>query len=211
MFSVKTRRFAVPVVVACAGVLGSCATAHAAGGLSITPAVLEHSAKRRNRRHDVAQQLHQRVAARDGHGAPVAPGAQRHRDRRLAQHLSKYVRATTRTFTIRAGAKRPLTLKLYHVPHGGSLYGGVDIFGKPTHTKGRKGIIPQYRIISKLRLNASTSYNWRTGAARSAARGHPAGPQPRQLDRPDRRHLQHHRPVGPLGHDEGDRRAVPAS
>ncbi len=59
-----------------------------------------------------------------------------------------------------------MTLKLYHVPHGGSLYGGVDIFGKPTSTKGRKGIIPQYRIISKLRLNAAhKTYNWRTGAA----------------------------------------------
>jgi hypothetical protein len=48
----------------------------------------------------------------------------------------------------------------------GSLYAGVDIFGKPTNTKGRKGIIPQYRLISKLRLNAKHKIlKWRTGAA----------------------------------------------
>ena len=37
----------------------------------------------------------------------------------------------------------------------GSLYGNVDVLGKPTNTKGRKGIIPQYRLISSLRLHPS--------------------------------------------------------
>jgi hypothetical protein len=80
--------------------------------------------------------------------------------------LNRYVRATKRSFTIRAGQRHRITIKLYHRPKAGSLYGGVDVFGKPTNTKGRKGIIPQYRIISKLRLNASHKlYKWRTGAA----------------------------------------------
>ena len=35
----------------------------------------------------------------------------------------------------------------------GSLYGSVDILGKPTNTKGRKGIIPQYRLVTSLRLH----------------------------------------------------------
>jgi hypothetical protein len=166
MLSVKTRRFAVPVVVACVGVLGSSATAHAAGGLSITPAVLEHSAKvgtvgTMSLNNSTNETLRVTVTVRpwrqELNGTVIGD---------LRNTLSKYIRATTQTFSIRAGAKRALTLKLYHVPHGGSLYGGVDIFGKPTHTKGRKGIIPQYRIISKVRLNAShKSYNWRTGAA----------------------------------------------
>ena len=84
----------------------------------------------------------------------------------LTKTLSHYVRATHKRLTIRAGQNRPVSLRAYHIPHGGALYGGVDVFGKPTHTKGRKGIIPQYRIISKLRLNASHKiYKWRTGAA----------------------------------------------
>ena len=47
MMSLKTRRLAVPMVVACAGVFGSAATANAqSGGLSVTPASLENTAKR---------------------------------------------------------------------------------------------------------------------------------------------------------------------
>ncbi len=44
MFAGTSRRFAAPLVVACVGMLGSAATAHAAGGLSVTPAILEHRA-----------------------------------------------------------------------------------------------------------------------------------------------------------------------
>ena len=47
MVSLKTRRLAVPMVVACAGVFAGSTTAHAqSGGLSVTPAALEHTAKR---------------------------------------------------------------------------------------------------------------------------------------------------------------------
>ena len=44
MVSGTSRRFAVPMVVACAGVFGAAEAAHAAGGLSVTPAILEHRA-----------------------------------------------------------------------------------------------------------------------------------------------------------------------
>ena len=80
--------------------------------------------------------------------------------------FTRYVRATRRSFTIGAGAKLPVTL-----PHGaadrfGSLYGNVDILGKPTRTKGRKGIIPKYRLISMLRLHPrAKTIKLRTGAA----------------------------------------------
>jgi hypothetical protein len=166
MVSVKTRRLAVPVVVACAGFLATSATAHAAGGLSVTPAVLEHNAKRgtvgsMTLNNSTNETLKVTVTIRpwrqELNGTVVSDST---------ASLSRYVRATRKSFTIRGGQKLPITLKLYHVPHGGSLYGGVDVFGKPTSTKGRKGIIPQYRIISKLRLNAAHKiYNWRTGAA----------------------------------------------
>jgi hypothetical protein len=166
MVSVKTRRLVAPVVVACAGVLASAATAHAAGGLSVTPAVLEHSATRgtvgaMTLNNSTNETLRVTVTVRpwrqELNGNVLSD---------LTNTLSRYVRATHTTYTLRAGQKRPVTLRAYHIPHGGSLYGGVDVFGKPTNTKGRKGIIPQYRIISKLRLNASHKiYKWRTGAA----------------------------------------------
>jgi hypothetical protein len=166
MVSVKTRRLAVPMVVACAGLLGSAATAHAAGGLSVTPAVLEHTMKRgtvgsmtlnNSTNETLRVTVNVRPWRQQLNGTVIGD---------MRATLNRYVRATNRTFTVRAGRSHRITIKLYHRPSSGSLYGGVDVFGKPTNTKGRKGIIPQYRIISKLRLNPTRkSYKWRTGAA----------------------------------------------
>jgi len=165
MVSVKTRRLAVPVVVACAGVLGTATTAHAAGGLTITPAVLEKTVKvgtvgSMTLGNTTNESLRVTVTVRPWRqelAGNVIP------DYRAT--LTRYVRATHRTFTLRAGQRRAIKLKMYHRPRGGSLYAGVDIFGKPTHTKGRKGIIPQYRIVPKIRLNPTRkTYRWRTGA-----------------------------------------------
>jgi hypothetical protein len=166
MVSVKTRRLAAPVVVACAGLLGSTATAHAAGGLSVTPAVLEHTMKRgtvgsmtlnNSTNETLRVTVNVRPWRQELNGRVIGD---------MRSTLNRYVRATKRTFTLRAGRRHKITIKLYHRPRAGSLYGGVDVFGKPTKTKGRKGIIPQYRIISKLRLNPTRkSYRWRTGAA----------------------------------------------
>src|SRR3954454_18366168 len=166
MVSVKTRRLAAPVVVACAGLLGSTATAHAAGGLSVTPAVLEHTMKRgtvgsmtlnNSTNETLRVTVNVRPWRQELNGTVIGD---------MRSTLNRYVHATKRTFTIRGGQRHKITIKLYHRPRAGSLYGGVDVFGKPTKTKGRKGIIPQYRIISKLRLNPTHKvYKWRTGAA----------------------------------------------
>jgi hypothetical protein len=166
MVSVKTRRLAVPVVVACFGVLGSAASAHAAGGLAVTPAILEHQAKvgtvgSMTLSNTTTESLKVTVTVR--------PWRQELGGRVLSDPratLSRYVRASTTSFTIGAGAKRPLTFKMLRRPSSGSLYGNVDIFGKPVNTKGRKGIIPQYRLISSLRLTpASKKLGVKTGAA----------------------------------------------
>ena len=75
------------------------------------------------------------------------------------------MRATRRSFTIRGGAKVPVTFRMVRRTGSGSLYGNVDILGKPTRTKGRKGIIPQYRLISSFRLHPrSKTIKLRTGA-----------------------------------------------
>ena len=81
--------------------------------------------------------------------------------------FSRYVRADAALVHDRAPARKvPVTFRMVRRHRSGSLYGNVDILGKPTEHKGRKGIIPQYRLISSLRLHPSRkTYRLRTGAA----------------------------------------------
>ena len=52
-----------------------------------------------------------------------------------------------------ARRSRRVAFRVRHIPRGGSLYAGIEVFGKPLHARARNGIIPQYRVIGKLRLN----------------------------------------------------------
>jgi hypothetical protein len=162
----RTRRLAVPFVVS-AGVLAlSASPAFADGGLSVTPAVLEHRAQlggvgSYTLSNTTKETLRVTVTVRPWrqqlNGTVVS-------DPRA--NLTRYVRATARTFTLRAGTKRPVSFRMVRRAPSGSLYASVEAFGKPTNTKGRKGIIPQYRIVSSLRLNPrSRSFKLKTGAA----------------------------------------------
>jgi hypothetical protein len=153
MVSGTSRRFAVPMVAACVGVLGAAEAAHAAGGLSVTPAILERNARlgkvgSLTLHNTTKETLRVRVNVRPWrqhlNGKVIA-------DTRAT--YNRYVRATRRSFTIRAGAKVPVNFRMVRRTKSGSLYGSIDILGKPTKTKGRKGIIPQYRLISSLRLH----------------------------------------------------------
>ena len=166
MVSGKSRRFAVPVIVACAGVFGGATTAHAQGGLSVTPAILENKAKRGTVGsltlvNTTKESL--RVTVR------VRPWRQQLDGRVITDPratFSRYVRPSRSGFTMPAGARRPILFRMLRGTRSGSLYGNVDILGKPTNTRGRKGIIPQYRLISTLRLHPSRkTYRLRTGAA----------------------------------------------
>jgi hypothetical protein len=154
------------VVIACAGILGSAATAHAAGGLAVTPAILEHRASvggvgSLTLNNSTKETL--RVTVR------VRPWIQQlngnvFTDPRAT--LSRYVRVSSSSFRIAAGSKRLVSLRMLRRTGSGSLYGNVDILGKPVNTKGRKGIIPQYRLVSSLRLNPTRrTLKLRTGAA----------------------------------------------
>jgi len=166
MLSEKSRRLAAPVVVACVGVLGSAATAHAAGGLAVTPAILEHRATvgtvgsmtvNNTTRETLRVKVVVRPWRQELNGRVVT-------DPRAT--LSRYVRPSRSSFTLRAGARVPISFRMVRRTSSGSLYGNVDIFGKPTNTKGRKGIIPQYRLISTLRLNPKRKrHSLRTGGA----------------------------------------------
>jgi len=161
-----TRRLAVPVV-ACLGALGVCSSsAFAAGGLSVTPAVLE---SRAHLGSVGSYTLNNTTNETLRVTVTVRPWMQQLNGTVISNPkatLTRYVRATRQTFTLRAGAKAPVSFRMVRRPSAGSLYGSVEAFGKPTHTKGRKGIIPQYRIISSLRLNPSRkAYKLKTGAA----------------------------------------------
>src|SRR3954462_15682123 len=100
----RTRRFAVPVV-ACLGVLGVCSSpAFADGGLSVTPAVLEHRAQlggvgsytlNNTTRETLRVTVTVRPWRQQLNGTVVA-------DPRA--NLTRYVRSTKRTFTLGAGA-----------------------------------------------------------------------------------------------------------
>ena len=153
MVSGTSRRFAVPMVVACMGVLGAAEAAHAAGGLSVTPAILERGARLGNVGSlTVAPHLQSSLPVRIN----VRPWRQELNGKVITDPratFNRYVRATRRSFTIRGGAKVPVNFRMVRRTKSGSLYGNVDILGKPTRTKGRKGIIPQYRLISSLRLH----------------------------------------------------------
>jgi hypothetical protein len=152
--------------VAVLGVFGGAVPAYADGGLSVTPAVLEHRAHLGSvgsftLNNTTKESLRVRVTVRPWrqqlNGTVIS-------DPRA--NLTRYVRATRRSFTLRAGARVPVRFRMVRRVKGGSLYAAVEAFGKPTKTKGRKGIIPQYKIISSMRLNPKRkSYRLKTGAA----------------------------------------------
>jgi hypothetical protein len=181
MVSLTSRRLAAPIVVACAGaglaLAGHVAaradtaapTARAAadsGGLSVTPAILEHAAQRGavgsvTVTNTTKQTLRISVRVRPWIQALSGQVASDSRST-----LSHYVRATTASFSLAPGANRPIRLTMFHGTSTGSLYGSVDVLGKPTHAKVINGVIPQYRLITSLRLNPSrSSVKLRTGAA----------------------------------------------
>ena len=186
MVSGTSRRIAVPMVFACLGVLGAAEAAHAEGGLSVTPAVLERRARMGNvgsltLNNTTNESLRVTVNVR-----PVAAGAQRQGDRRRARDLQP-LRARHAPLVHDPRRREGARQLPDGPPHSESapLYGSVDILGKPTRTKGRKGIIPQYRLICSLRLHpGKKTLKLRTGAGAGPQRHvRAAGPQPRQHDR----------------------------
>ena len=86
----------------------------------------------------------------------------------------------------------------------GSLYGGIQVFAKQRRPKARNGIIPQWDLVGRLRLNPSRKrpnlrVRRRTDVRRQRQRplADPRGPQHRQHAGPGRRHGPHHGPEPP--------------
>ncbi len=128
--------------------------AHAsAGGVQLTPATVETTAKRgtigavtvKNTTTDILRvQVRVRPWNQNRTTWAVSPN--------LKATFTHYVKATRSSFTLKPGS-RTVTLKMVRMPRGRSLYGGIEVFAKPRNAKARNGIIPQYRVVGRLRLN----------------------------------------------------------
>lgn len=126
------------------------AAAAAQSGLSVTPAVLETTARSgasgsATITNSTGRKLRISVSARpwrqSSSGAVAA-----NRSRSLGN-----VRVSSTRFTLASGASRSVSVRLSRVPSRRSQYGALDIVGRPV--KRRRGINVAYRLISSLRFN----------------------------------------------------------
>jgi hypothetical protein len=129
------------------------AGAGAAGGLSVTPAVIEHTAARGDTApitviNSTNKPLKVTVTPRpwtQSRRGAVVPD----RHRTLLSRLAVNVRS----FTLPGGGRRTVTMSVKSVPGAGSLYGSVETIGLPTGAPKQNGITAAYRLVSTLRLN----------------------------------------------------------
>jgi P pilus assembly chaperone PapD len=145
-------------------------TASAAGGLSVSPSRLEVTARSGASgtvtiTNSSTRKLRVSVRARPWRQANNGTVAA-NRSRRLGR-----VRVSPAKFKLARGASRTISVRLRRVPARGSLYGALDILGKPA--KRRSGINVAYRLVSSLRFNPTAGrrkLRLSAGAASTARR-----------------------------------------
>ena len=171
------------------------------GGVSITPAVRRADRQARHGRHVHGQEHHEGHAAGHRHGPPVDPEPQHGRGRAQQARDADAVRAR-QPAVVRPAARLSgrCRLNMRRMTASGSLYGGIQVFAKQKKPKARNGIIPQWDLVGRLRLNPrSKRPNLRVGAhrrrrPRQRPLADPRRAQHRQHARSGRRHRPHHRP-----------------
>jgi hypothetical protein len=139
---------------ALAAVAVAAETASAAGGLSVSPARVETTARAgatggATITNTSSRRLRVTVRARPWRQSSSGVVAA-NRSRTLGN-----VRVSVPRFTLVPGASRTVSVTLRRVPSRRSLYGALDILGKPV--KRRRGINVAYRLVSSLRFNPSAS------------------------------------------------------
>lgn len=168
------------LVLAAALVAGAAATQVAAadapraataaqGGLSITPSIVETTARNgasvsATVTNTTGGKLRVRVNARPWKQARSGAVAA-NRARRL-----RGVSLSATRFTLPPGARRAITMT--QRSSRASLFGALEVVGKPV--KRRRGINVAYRLVSSVRFNPSASarrYRLRAGAARVSGNG----------------------------------------
>jgi hypothetical protein len=162
----RSRRVAGAAVVAVAGLATGAVIAQAqsgapvaraaaaGGGVSLRPETVEHVARKgkvgritvKNTTNGTLRMwINVRPWLQNRFTGNVVPN--------YRANLSPYVRASAHSFRLRAGRSRTLTIRVRRTPPRGSLYAGLEVFGKQLHAKARNGIIPQYRVVGRVRLN----------------------------------------------------------
>jgi hypothetical protein len=132
---------------------GATRDASGAGGLSMTPPMLQRSAKVNTAAsvivtNSTSQQMRVTLEPRPWAQAldgTVAPDPHR--------TLTRLVRPSPSVFTMAANSRRTIQLTLRRHPSEGSLYGGLDLTGVPRGARLPNGITPRYRLIGSLRLD----------------------------------------------------------
>jgi hypothetical protein len=127
--------------------------AFAAGGLSITPAIVEHLAQPGavgsvTVKNTTSVPLAITVATRpwrQARSGAVVPNRRK--------TLASQVRVSAAGFTLAPGSSKVVALTLLRAPSAGSLYGATEIIGTPPKPKARSGIVAAYRLVGSLRLN----------------------------------------------------------
>jgi hypothetical protein len=142
------------------------------GGLSITPAAIEQTARRgrvgtftvKNTTRDT---LRVTVTVRPWIQNRSTAAVTLNKNARL----TPYVRASPQTFDLRPG-QRTVRLNMRRLTASGSLYGGFQVFAKQKTRRVRNGIIPQWDLVGRLRLNPRTKRpNLRVGNTDVVGRG----------------------------------------
>ena len=149
-------------------------TAQAAqqGGVSITPAVVEKTAKRGNVgtftvKNTTKDTLRVTVMVR--------PWIQNRSTAQVVLNkrasLAPFVVASPQTFNLAPG-ERKVNLNMRKMTSSGSLYAGFQVFAKQVKPTARNGIIPQWDLVGRVRLNpARKNPNLRVGATDVVGKG----------------------------------------
>jgi hypothetical protein len=145
--------------------------AAAQGGLSVTPAILETTARSgasgtATITNGTGRKLRVTVRARPWRQSRSGAVAANRRS-----SLGGVTVSSTR-FTLGAGAARSVSVTLARMPSRKSQYGALEVVGKPTRR--RKGINVAYRLISSLRFNPTAGarrHRLRPGSVKVTGRG----------------------------------------
>jgi hypothetical protein len=130
----------------------------AAGGIGVTPSILEHVAKKGNVGSVTISNTTKDFLVITVHVRPWLQGANGIVAADMHHTLSTYVKADTTTFNLAPGSRKPISMILRKVPSSGSLYGSIAVFGKQQHAQNKNGIIPQYQLNSSLRLDPTRKH-----------------------------------------------------
>jgi hypothetical protein len=129
------------------------ATAAASGGVSLTPQTVQHTSRKGTLgsvtiKNTTSGTLKVTVAVRPWLQNRVTGQV----NANFKTSMGHYVKANVSTFNLAPGS-RTISIVQTRTPPGGSLYAAIDVFGKQVHAKAQNGIIPQYRVVGRLRAD----------------------------------------------------------